>query len=1029
MEPRTRPLLPVLGLRLVLILALGLGSIPWWSPPTAQAASITITTTDDELNADGDCSLREAIVAANTDTGVDACGAGSGADTIALPAGTYTLSIPGAGEDAAATGDLDITRGLVITGAGAGTTIIDGGGRDRVLHVLGATTAVTLSDLTIRNGQWVDAGGGIHSQGTLTLNGVTVSGNGVEESGGGIFSTGSLTLNNSTVSGNRTNYAGGGGIYSSGPLTISGSTVSGNSAYTGGGMFHYTGAATIDGSSFSGNSSAAFGGGVYIAWTSTLTVSGSSFTSNRASHGGAIFNYGNAAVAGSTFIENSALWGGGIANYGVLQVVNAIFTLNAGGTADGGGGGGAILTSGAAQVVDSTLYNNAGTYGGGIENYAHELTVTNSTISGNTAAHDGGGLMNGGSGLVSRLTLLNSTVTGNSVTLGGGGGIRNDGGNPATIRNSQVAQNVGVGGVAPDCSGVLTSQGYNLIGDNTSCYFTPTAGDRVGTGASPIDPLLGPLQDNGGPTWTHALLPGSPAIDAGNPAGCTDQDGATLTADQRGFPRPLDGDGDGTAACDIGAYEADAAPTRTPTPTPTLTPTPAGLPIKTITFEDGSLTHPASGADKVVGTVLLEGGGPMKGTYAARIPGAGSSYLQEDFGPTDDLFVSFYLRVDAIPSTKVRVALIQNSGANVGNLLLLPTGRLKMRVDLLAFGEESPPLSAGVIYRIGLHQRRGTGADALLEAYLAVGDAPFGAPFARTPVGTWTTPANRLRVGAVDSDALDAVFDDILLDAARMPGPSDPGGSPTPTRTATRTPTPTPTATTSPTAPGGPSPTATPTATPTRTATGVAAEVIFADGFESGGTSAWSGETDREGDLGVTSGAALSGSFGLVAVIDNKTGMYLRDTAPAGEARYRARFRFDPNGLVMANRNSHRIFVARNGNADVLRVELRQSGGYQIRVTLRTDGGAYQVTSWYPIADAPHAIEFDWRAASGAGANDGYVSLWLDGVLKGTRSGVDNDTLRVEEARLGPLSGIDSGTAGTEYFDDFVSTRTGYIGP
>ncbi|MEW5985921.1 MAG: choice-of-anchor Q domain-containing protein, partial [Chloroflexota bacterium] len=80
-------------------------------------------------------------------------------------------------------------------------------------------------------------------------------------------------------------------------------------------------------------------------------------------------------------------------------------------------------------------------------------------------------------------------------------------------------------------------------------------GDQIGTSSSPIDPLLGPLQDNGGPTFTHTLLSGSPAIDMGHPAGCTDQRQNVLTVDQRGETRPADGDGNGTATCDVGAFE------------------------------------------------------------------------------------------------------------------------------------------------------------------------------------------------------------------------------------------------------------------------------------------------------------------------------------------------------------------------------------------------------------------------------------------------------------------------------------------
>ncbi|MGH2686514.1 MAG: choice-of-anchor Q domain-containing protein, partial [Actinomycetota bacterium] len=116
-----------------------------------------------------------------------------------------------------------------------------------------------------------------------------------------------------------------------------------------------------------------------------------------------------------------------------------------------------------------------------------------------------------------------------------GGGIANQG--TVTMRNSVVAGNVDGSGGTPDCEAV-TSLGHNIIGDDTGCAVTPATGDQVGTGAAPIDPKLGPLADNGGPTPTHALLAGSTAIDAGG------SDAAPT--DQRGVPR---------AAPDIGAYE------------------------------------------------------------------------------------------------------------------------------------------------------------------------------------------------------------------------------------------------------------------------------------------------------------------------------------------------------------------------------------------------------------------------------------------------------------------------------------------
>jgi hypothetical protein len=146
----------------------------------------------------------------------------------------------------------------------------------------------------------------------------------------------------------------------------------------------------------------------------------------------------------------------------------------------------------------------------------------------------GGGIYNGSS-----LSINNSTLSGNSAPSGDGGGIFN--GRTVTLQNSIVA-NSSSGG---NCYGTMTSHGYNLSSDN-SCHFGQM-GDLNNT-----NPLLGPLQNNGGPTWTQALLDGSPAIDAGNPSGCTDGNGHLLTTDQRGYPRP---DHEDNGGCDMGAYE------------------------------------------------------------------------------------------------------------------------------------------------------------------------------------------------------------------------------------------------------------------------------------------------------------------------------------------------------------------------------------------------------------------------------------------------------------------------------------------
>ncbi|HEY7561594.1 MAG TPA: S8 family serine peptidase [Gaiellaceae bacterium] len=203
------------------------------------------------------------------------------------------------------------------------------------------------------------------------------------------------------------------------------------------------------------------------------------------------------------------------------------------------------------------------------------------------------------------------------------------------------------------------------------------------------------------------------------------------------------------------------------------------------------------------------------------------------------------------------------------------------------------------------------------------------------------------------------------------------------------------------------------------------AGLIFADGFESGDLSAWSGKLDAEGDLSVSAAAALVGARGMAALIDNTTAMYVRDESPTTERSYRASFRFDPNGITMAANDTHRILVARSAKAEVLRLEFRRSkaGTYQLSASVRVDGGSYVKTAWFTIGDAPHGVDVVWRAAAASGVHDGSLQLVLDGVTKQALGALDNDTLRVDQARLGPQQGIDARTRGTELFDEFVSRR------
>jgi hypothetical protein len=252
-----------------------------------------------------------------------------------------------------------------------------------------------------------------------------------------------------------------------------------------------------------------------------------------------------------------------------------------------------------------------------------------------------------------------------------------------------------------------------------------------------------------------------------------------------------------------------------------------------------------------------------------------------------------------------------------------------------------------------------------------------------------------------------------------------PSDTPTPTDTATHGPSPTPTDTPTATA------TFTPTNTPTATSTSSGSDLIFADGFESGNLSAWTSNNNDLGDLSVSVAAGLVGSQGMQALIDDATAIYVTDDTPNAELRYRARFYFDPNSIVMASGDTHYILKGFVGaSTDVLRVEFRQSAGtYQIRASVADDGSAFISSSFFTISDAAHFIEIDWRAATAPGANNGGLTLWIDGVQQADLTGVDNDTWRVDRARLGALSGIDVGTSGTYYFDAFESRRQTFIGP
>jgi hypothetical protein len=385
-----------------------------------------------------------------------------------------------------------------------------------------------IDNCSLSDNQATGTGGGIYSgyDGILEVNNCTFSDN-LARNGGAIFAFGG-TINKSTFLHNSSDNCGviscyGGGIFNAGEstLTVADSSLLNNSAvYQGGGVYN-SGTLRLTNTTLDGNSARSLGGGIMS--NGVLTVTRSIVRFNSASSGGGLYlNSGNNILTDNTFSGNSAGFGAGVANYAATTITNTIFTDNRATTR-----GGAIGSYGPLAVNNSTFVaNSAISYvGGGIDN-GGVLTVTNSTFSGNSAATYGGGIRN----YYSRLTIDNSTFSGNVAGISGGGIYLGDY-STLHLRNSTLA-NSSIGG---DCftttTGKISTNLNNLIEDG-SCGAA-LAGD----------PLLGPLQDNGGPTPTHALLPGSPAIDAGDSATC-------LAEDQRGVARPqLDG-------CDIGAFES-----------------------------------------------------------------------------------------------------------------------------------------------------------------------------------------------------------------------------------------------------------------------------------------------------------------------------------------------------------------------------------------------------------------------------------------------------------------------------------------
>jgi CSLREA domain-containing protein len=248
--------------------------------------------------------------------------------------------------------------------------------------------------------------------------------------------------------------------------------------------------------------------------------------------------------------------GGAIRNNGDLTLLRTILTGNSSvaGTA-GSGLGGAIVSDGpnaSLTIADSTISNNTAQGAGGGIAAGGDVSLSNVTVAGNRTTADLGGGLYFFTGI--RAMVNNATIAGNTAAVKGGGILVETSlfiGVSPKVTNSIIAGNTAPAG--PDCGGAIDTS-YDLIGNGADCTGPSAANhDKVGTAASPIDPKLGPLAGNGGPTPTRALLAGSPALNAGNPATPGAGGGACEATDQRGATRP------GGAVCDIGAFEVTAA--------------------------------------------------------------------------------------------------------------------------------------------------------------------------------------------------------------------------------------------------------------------------------------------------------------------------------------------------------------------------------------------------------------------------------------------------------------------------------------
>jgi CSLREA domain-containing protein len=639
----------------------------------SSATTIPVTTETDDVAVNGTCSLREATQAANGDTAVDACPAGAGGDTIDVPPGFYLLAIRGQGEDASARGDLDLIGDVTVRGAAPATTVISGGGIDRVAESLSGT--VTLEHLTVTGGRAGDGSDGDDDEGAVGTGAgaggnATGAGAGAGTGGGGLFNRGGATLAlvDVVVSANRAGSGGTGGRAAAGDggptAGAGGNAVGGEGANGGGGggILNNTGTLTLTDSVVIGNTAGDGGTGGSAeggdGGSSTSGGAGGGATGGdggQGGSGGGIASFGGSVMITRSLIHGNSAGGGGDGGFarggaGGLAFTNTAGTAGggSGGAASRGGlGGGIAGISAQVSIVDSTLRGNragpGGTGGGATGG------LGGNADGGGASAGDGGDVFSGngapggrGGAVLAQvsgsLTVERSTFEANHAGRGGSGGSAVGGNGGA---GSGAGANGGDGG---DGSGGLGAPGGNggaLAGEaplapslvNTT--FTDNAAGRGGDGGAGTGGSAGVATGGGGASGTpgaasggnggaagsggaaaltagslrHSTLAANSASAGGGAAGA-----ATATAPATGIPgSPGPPSGSGGAVDGTATFENTIAASNQPTGC-AGTITNGG---NNISFPEPSCT--GTNADPLLGP-LADNGGPTR-TMA---PGIGS---------------------------------------------------------------------------------------------------------------------------------------------------------------------------------------------------------------------------------------------------------------------------------------------------------------------------------------------------------------------------------------------------------------------